>query len=305
MRTAVRTMTALMLTGALAFTAACSKPAEKPALDPKVSPPLIAEAGVLRVGVDLDYPPFAGRDKDVEAGIDIDVASALAAQLGLDLKTVQVAPGEAGTALAAGRVDIVMSVPLDTQAVMGARIAGTYLNDGPAFFVRSAEETGSAPAGTGEADQDETAAESTESADIAEQVSLSSFARKRIGAQEGSPAFWALEYDLGEGVVVPFKTLRAAFEALVAGEIDVVAGHAAISAYLARDFSGVTFAGQYGPATALGVAVGPDNDGLSEAVRDALDTLASGGALASIRSTWIGDLPTLVLPEVAEVDEEQ
>lgn len=296
MRVLGRTMAAFVVFAILLLLVACSKPAEESAPDPKIAPPLIAEAGVLRAGVDLRYPPFAGRDKDVEAGIDIDVASALAAQLGLELKTVQVDPGEAAAALQAGRVDIVMSAPLDKQVVSGARIAGTYINDGPAFFVRSTEQTGPASSGTDEAGKGDTAAEAKESANVAKQIPVSLFAGKRIGAQEGSPSFWALEYDLGEGAVVPFKTLRAAFEALAAGEIDVVAGNAMVSAYLARDFSDITFAGQYGPATALGVAVSPDNDGLNEAIRDALDELASGGALETIRATWVGDLPTLVLP---------
>jgi len=39
--------------------AACSRQeAEQTELTPVIAPPVIAEAGVLRVGVDLDYPPL-------------------------------------------------------------------------------------------------------------------------------------------------------------------------------------------------------------------------------------------------------
>ncbi|MDZ4179962.1 MAG: transporter substrate-binding domain-containing protein [Coriobacteriia bacterium] len=291
MGTAVRTIAAVALTAALAFSSACSKPAEQPAAEPKIAPPLIAEAGVLRAGVDLTYPPFAGTDKDIEAGIDIDIAEAIAAQLGLTLEMVQVKPGEATSALDAGTVDIVLSVPLDPEAVMGARIAGTYLADGPAFFTQSAEETAAADAGTGEAPA------STEATDTAKMLTPSAFAGQRIAAQRGSPAFWMLEYDLGEGVAVPFETLRAAFEALAADEVDVVVGQASVGTYIARDFDGASLAGQYGPGTALGVAVKLGNDELGDVVRDTLDGLASGGALKAIRATWLGDQPLVALPE--------
>jgi hypothetical protein len=40
--------------------AGCGGGDKKAALDPKIAPPLIATEGVLRAGVDLSYPPFAG-----------------------------------------------------------------------------------------------------------------------------------------------------------------------------------------------------------------------------------------------------
>jgi polar amino acid transport system substrate-binding protein len=268
MRIALMVALATMMLGA----AACT-PAEEvdPGPEPKVSPPVIGEAGVLRVGVDLGYPPYGGVDKDREAGIDIDVASALASELGLDLELVEVASVETSAALQTGEVDIVMSVPFTESAVLGASFAGWYVASGPALF--SSGETSVTPDALG---------------------------GLRIAVQQESEAYWSLAYTLGEQALVVRETLREAFEAFEAGEADVVAGDALVAAYLARDFDGISFASQLEPATPVGVVVATDATELEGVVRQALDKLATDGILDTIRAKWVDDLPAL---EVAAVDE--
>lgn len=296
MRVRRKAVVALLLLGMLALVVGCARQAEEPTIEPKIAPPLIGEAGVLRVGVDLEYPPFAGRDADVEAGIDIEVASAIASKLGLELRTVQVTPAEAAVALADGKVDAVMSVPLTEEVAGEVNIAGVYMMDGPAFFVRSEDALDQEISDAEESQAATPSAETTPSADVAQIVSPHAFSNKRIGAQQGSPSYWALYYDLGEGAVTPYPTIREALQALSAGELDVVAGSAVVSAYVARDFEGVVFAGQYGSPKALGVAVSPENTDLAAEIRGVLDELTQGGVIEMIRSTWAGTLPRLVLP---------
>ncbi len=274
MRLQLKTMILLALVATLALAGGCAQTAqEEPVPQPVVAPPVIGEAGVLRVGVDLEYPPFAGVDKDREAGIDIDVAEALASMLNLSLETTQVAPSDVATALAEGRVDIVMSVPLTEEMLTGAAIAGTYVSDGPAFFSASTEDS--------------------------ESVTLATVGMRSIGAQEGSAAFWVLAYELGEDAVTPFGTLREAFDALAAKEIDLVAGDALVGAYILRDYDEIAFVGQVHQATPLGVAVSPEATELEAAIREKLDELASEGAFDTIRATWVGELPEL---ETASVE---
>ncbi|MDH4140496.1 MAG: hypothetical protein OEV43_07985, partial [Coriobacteriia bacterium] len=52
-------------------------------------------------------------------------------------------------------------------------------------------------------------------------------------------------------------------------------------------------AGQVEPATPVGVAVKQDATELEDAVRSALDELAAGGVMETIRTKWVGDLPAL------------
>jgi len=261
----------------LALAAGCTQqPAEEPAPEPKVAPPVIGEAGVLRVGVDLEYPPFAGVDKDQEAGIDIDVATALANELGLAVEWVQVVPSDVATALAGGEVDIVMSVPFTEEAMLGSSIAGSYVTDGPAFF---------------------------SSADSSETVTIETVAGRRVGAQQGSPAYWMLAYELGDEAVLSFPTLREAFTALEAGDLDLVAGDALLGAYIAEDFESVRFAGQVQEAQPLGIAVGIEAAELGTIVRETLDTLAANGVLDTIRTKWVGELPELTVEATGTVSE--
>ncbi len=93
---------AVALVASVGMLSACKKKDTSSAIQPQVTPPAIKEAGTLRVGVDLAYPPFAGEDNGQKVGIDIDVASALAERLGLKVALVDVKASEAATALADG-----------------------------------------------------------------------------------------------------------------------------------------------------------------------------------------------------------
>lgn len=261
---------ALALIGAMA---GCKKEPEAPALQPKIAPPVIATAGVLTVGVDLSYPPFAGVDEGVNAGIDIDVAAAIAERLGLKLEVVDIKPNEMAAALNEGTVDIMLGGIAITDAVLAdVSTAGSYLIDGPGFF--SVVATGSVPT----------------------TLTAGDLPGKRVAAQNESPAFWTLESDFGEGFTGSYPTLKAAFDALAAGEADVVVGDAAVGAYIGRDYPGVAFVGQFGAAQPLGIAVRKDATDLEAEIRAAIDALAADGTLDTIRNKWLGDLPALEVP---------
>lgn len=76
--------------------------------DAKLKTPDILEKGKLKVGVDFGNPPFAGETSKA-AGIDIDVASAIAQELGLEVEFVDVG-SSADIALSSKKCDIVMGV---------------------------------------------------------------------------------------------------------------------------------------------------------------------------------------------------
>ena len=112
--------------------------------------------------------------------------------------------------------------------------------------------------------------------------------------------FWKLESDYGVGFAESFDSLRDAFDALEAGDIDVVAADAVVGAYISRDYAEVRFTGNYGSPTALGVTVAPDSADLEAAVREALDGLSSDGILETIRTKWVGGLMSLEASASAE-----
>lgn len=272
----VRRIAPVLLLALVVGLVGCSKPTPVKR-EPKVTPPAIKTAGELAVGVDMATPPFAGSDQGRKAGLDVDVASALAEQLGLSVRLVNVKPSDAATALANGKVDAVMSVPLETVSITWMSLAGTYAYDGPAFFIS----TGS-------------------TASVEPSLTVEKLTVQPIGVQRESAAYWFLLSELDPSMVKPYDTLRDALDALVAGEVPVVAGDAFVGAYIARDMPGVHFAGQIQPATALSVAVGAVNTPLGDAVRSALDDLAADGVLDTLRRKWVGDLPQLSGPASSE-----
>lgn len=242
----------------------------EPELTPEVKPPAIAEAGVLRVGVDLSTPPFGGVDGSMKAGIDVDVAAAVAERLGLRVEYVDVSPSDAATALADGVVDTVYSVRLDTADLSRVTAAGSYLSDAPGIFVAT-EDTAS----------------------IEPSLTVDSLPDGRIGVQSGSESYWVLLGEVEGESVLPYDTLREALEALESGSASMVVGDALVGAYIGRDYPTVHLAGQLADAYPLAAVVAAENTELSDVIREALDELAADGVLDSVRRKWVGDLPPL------------
>lgn len=267
---------ALLIVAALGATLAlvgCKGLPAPAQLHPTVKPPAIRQAGTLRAGVDLSTPPFGGTDAGRRAGIDVDVAAALAARLGLKLTIVDVKPSDAATALAGGTADVVLSVPYSADALANSTLAGSYIADGPAFFV-------AAPATTS----------------VVPTISVDTLTAAHVGAQQGSLSYWELVSALGTEPVTPYPTLRDALTALQAGAVQAVGGDAIVGAYIARDMPTVRFAGQIEPAVPVGIAVATDNTTLEDAVRVALDGMAGDGILDAVRTKWVGSLPKLDVP---------
>lgn len=269
-RSAAQAVVIALAVAALSLTS-CGPSAPPPSVRPKIAPPAVKDAGVLRAGVDLSYPPFAGVDHGHEAGIDVDVASALAGRLGLRVEFVDVKASQISTAISDGDVDIAMSAPFSADVLSRAVIAGTYLSDGPVLFTRDASGSVSAIA------------------------PLDKLDGVKLGAQQDSEAYWRLADEFGTSGIVPYDSLRQALNGLTQGEVEYVGGDALVGAYIARDLSGVRYAGAIAPAHLLGVAVAADNTRLADAVRQTLDALAGDGALDTIRSKWVGSLPKLPL----------
>lgn len=273
MTTARRLMAVALVIALMVSMGGCKKKTESPTLQPKVKPPVISTAGVLKAGVDLGYPPFAGKAGGKDAGIDVDVAAAIAEKLGLRLELVDVKPADMATALGDGKVDIMLGATPITDAVLAeVSSAGSYLIDGPGIFMKVA------------------------SGSEATTVTPSDLPGKKLGAQQGSASFWQLESDYGEGFAKSYSTLREAFDALSKGEIDCVVCDSAVGAYLSRDYKDVRFVGQFADGSPLGISVKKDATDLEGQVRSALDALAADGTLDTIRSKWLGDLPELRVP---------
>lgn len=275
----LRLAVVLTLAGMLLSGSGCKRE-EEPKLEPKIAPPAIAQAGVLRAGVDLSVPPFGGEDAGMKAGLDVDVAAALAEKLGLTVEYVDIKPSEAASALADGGVDVVFSVKMGEADLSNATVAGTYVVDAPALFV---------------------ATDST--ASVEPSLTLATMPVAPVAVQNAAEAYWLLESEFGTATIQTHDSLRAAFDALDRGDVTLAAGDAIVGAYIGRDFPRIHYAGTLADPYPLGVAVAAENSALSDSVRAALDALAADGVLDNVRGKWVGGLPALEVPGAERSEE--
>lgn len=243
----------------LALTGCTSNETYEPAgKDPVVSSPTIGEDGVLRVGVNTSNPPLAGKNSsDKIIGIDVDIAAAIADELGLKVSIVDVGT-DPESALAEGKVDIVLGV--DEADDEGAFwLSSEYLPTGIALFSLS-ETAGIPAAGDG-----------------------STFA-----AQISSKSAWAVTNEFGEDSLTSTTTLAEAFNKLQAGEVDYVASDAVVGSYAARtEGIDVHIAAMLLAPSGYCAGVASDNADLQKLIDDVLKDLVDSGIINVIELKWL------------------
>jgi len=278
-----RAITALLLSATIFALAGCVGAIGTGTLTPKLSPPIIARPGILRAAVDTSFPPFAGKVGSETVGLDVDVAAAIAEQLGLKLEIYDVGQPAAAALVQSGTVDIMLGA-LTVDGAVSSQVAfsGTYISAAPAIFA-SQDATFSLP--------------STGSVDTT--TLIAAIADKRIAVQQGSLAYWVLLDQVGETHLQVTGTLEDAFKAAVAGNADLVAGDALVGSYMLRTYPKFGYIGQLASAYPLGVGVAQSNTKLETEVRTILDKLASQGVLQTLRRKWMGDLTPLHVTDVA------
>ncbi len=245
------------------------------------------EDGVLTVGINTNNAPYCwpwpnSDNPTALQGIDIDVAIALADQMGLKVKFINV--GTNYGAAAQGQCDIVIGA-LESQITDAEVLVGNYLDSAPAIFAKNASSI----------------------------VTSGELATSVIGVQADSVSSRILSTALPEAELSTFDTLNDAFSALEAGTIPYVACDSLMGGYLAMNYGNISFVGALALPDMRGIAISAANTDLQQAVIDALDTITSNGILRAIRESWVGDLPMistanqieLPQPEEETVEEEE
>ena len=253
---------AAALATALAFAlGGCSSQEEyvPPLGDPQVSPPAIGQEGVLRVGVNTEKSPLAGRGSEKIIGIDVDIAAALADQLGLKVQIEDIGT-DADKALEEGTVDIVMGQETaeEDDAIWHSP---QYLPTGVVLF---AKEGSNAAVPTGAV-------------------------TPKIAAQISSKSAWAVTNAFGEDALVSTNDLATAFSDLSKGDVDFVASDAVIGMYAAnlQDVP-VEIACLLDTASGYCVGVKKDDTELQKAIQGALEAITGNGVVGVIEDKWLG-----------------
>lgn len=200
-------------------------------------------------------------------GLDVDVAYALADELGVDCAFVSVT----GLSDAYDTCDVVMGVKAGDDA--DTAVAGSYAEDAMALFSR-------ASAGT--------------------KVTAADLDGKTVGVQAGSVSQRALANAGTQATEQDFTNLNEAFEALDAGTVDYVLCGAYPGGYLAAVYDGISCVGALDQPTYLGIGVKAENNTLFSKVLEAMDAVSSNGVLDVVRGRWVGGMSRLDTTSVIE-----
>ncbi len=100
----------------------------------------IQQTGILRVGLDPTYPPFAVADENGVYGLDVDLANAIAQQHGLQTEFVLFGYDGLYDALATGQVDILISaLVIVPEKTKDFAYSDPYFNAGELLIVPQEE----------------------------------------------------------------------------------------------------------------------------------------------------------------------
>ena len=258
-------MASLILSGCAGVTGS-----KQQALTPTIDTPAIHNSGHLLVGVDSTHAPYAGASRGKVVGIDVDVASALAQQLGLKVEIIDMAGKNPDDLLASGNVDLVMDVEQSGSNVTQGKTVGPYLLSGPALFakIRSNE---------------------------VPSIDTNTLTGSKIAAQKDSLSAWTVDELIGKGTANPVASLADALRAVNDGSSTYAAADAVVGSYLAVEYGDISCVKLLGTPIGVYCAVAKDNTALADALTAALRNIRDNGELAVILSKWLGVVSSKVV----------
>lgn len=268
------TMLSMVLAGSMLLTACGggnTQPAENTGLDDTQQSETAenTEGGVLRMGTNATFPPYEYMDENNEvAGIDAEIAAAIADKLGMELDITDMAFESLIPALQAGTIDIVLAgMTVDPERAEQVNFTDTYATGVQVVIVP--ENSDIAP---------------VENEEGAMEVDLTG---KTIGVQTGTTGDLYCTDDYGQEFVKQFDNGPLAVAALMNGQVDcVVIDNEPAKNYVAAN-EGLTILDTAFANEDYAAAIAKDNTELFEQVNTAIQELKADGTIQTIIEKYI------------------
>lgn len=254
---------------AVALTAACSAESEQPDGEQALRLPAdVVTPGTLTVAADIAYPPNEFLDEQGDPqGVDVDLAAAIADELGADLIFQQVAWDAIIGEIADHRSDLIMSSMTDTAERQQELTFVDYLVVGSQMVVPAGN-----PAGVEDA---------------------SSLCGLRVTVQAGTTHLDLAQAQSrlcrGDGHAALEITETASMEnlaAVTAGRADVTLDDYPVAAHAVAQDPSLELAGRQMESAPYGIGVAQDRPELLTAVQTALQRIIADGTYDAILDEW-------------------
>jgi ABC-type amino acid transport substrate-binding protein len=230
----------------------------------------IVASGVLRIGLDPTYPPFEVADGDMVYGLDVDLARALAAEVGLTPQFHYFGYDGLYDALTTGQVDVLISaLIIAPERTRDVAYTPPYFDAGQ-YLVTPAEST---------------------------VTSMADLAGRSLAVELGALGHVAaLEWQRRQPdmVIIPFNTAGSALESVGSNEVDAaLVDHVSALLHLREDSSPENPPLRIAPEPvspepyAIAVRIGDRT--LLQKLSVALEKVRENGQLEKITRSWLGN----------------
>ena len=224
----------------------------------------IEKTAVLKIGLDPTYPPFEVADESGLYGLDIDLANAVAADLGLNVEFVLFGYDGLYDALATQQVDVLLSaLIIAPERTRDFAFTEPYFNAGEILIVRSGNE------------------------DIVEMADLNGrFLAVELGAQGHVEAI-SWERKLSNLTVIPFGSADEALTAVADGTADAALVDAISGRLFVAEHPALSWVETAVTVEPFAMVVRIADEQLLEKLNESLARLQENGTHAKIINKWI------------------
>ena len=225
----------------------------------------LVEEGKLTVAASLDFPPFENLVDGQAEGFEVDLMTAIAEKLGLE-------------------INYLPTMKFDT--IIPAIAAGGTADVGVSGFTITPEREEEVDFTTPICDTNQCIVVPAGS-DIAGSADLSG---KRIGGQSGTTGIdWANENVPDAAEVVTFDEYTAVFAALQSGQVEAVVLDKPVADYYVNTaYDECEVVEEIPTGEQYGIAVSKDNPNLTAAINEALQALKDNGTYEEVQMKWFG-----------------
>ncbi len=225
----------------------------------------IKSKGVLVIGTSMDFPPFEYVNETGGAvGLDIDIATEIAKELGVKLQVRDLGFDALVPALKNKEIDLVlagMSITTERQQIVD--FSKPYFNASQAVISLSGK-------------------------------SIKSLAGKKIGVQTGTTGEgWVHDYLIANGTILEsdvtsYEKWPVAIMALQKGDVDVLLLDEPVGKMFVKMLPGLQFNFRIETGEQYGIAANKESKDLLELVNKVISNLLTSGKYETIVQKWFG-----------------